>query len=40
MDYCDFKVASPLVGQGQRQVHEGVKLDGVKLAVLPGADEG
>ena len=40
MDYCDFKAACPLVRQGQRQVHEGVKLDGVELAILPGADEG
>ena len=39
-DYCDFEAAGPFVRQGQRQVHEGVKLDRVKLAILPGADEG
>lgn len=40
MDYSDLKVACPLVRQGQGQVHEGVKLDGVELAILPGAYEG
>lgn len=40
MDYSNLKVASPLVGQGQGQIHEGVKLDGVELAILLGADEG
>ena len=40
MDYCDLKAASSPVRQGQRQIHEGVKLDGMELAVLHGADEG
>ena len=40
MDHRDFKAACPLVRQGQRQVHEGIKLDGMELTVLHGADEG
>lgn len=40
MDYGDFKAACSLVRKGQRQVHEGIELDGMELAVLHGADEG
>lgn len=40
MDHRDFKAACSLVRKGQRQVHERVKLDGMELAVLHGADEG
>ena len=39
MDDCHLKVAGPPVRQGEGEVHEGVKLDGVVLAVLLGADE-
>lgn len=40
IDDCHLKVAGPAIGQGQGEVHERVKLDGVVLAVLLGADEG
>ncbi len=39
MHHCHLKAASPPVGQGEGQVHEGIKLDGVVLTVLHGADE-
>ena len=37
--HCHLKAASPPVGQREGQVHERVKLDGVVLTVLHGADE-
>lgn len=39
MDSCHFEVPLPPIRQGQGEVHEGVKLDGMVLAVLQGADE-
>ncbi len=39
MHHSHLKAASPPVGQREGQVHEGVKLDGVVLTVLHGADE-
>ena len=40
VDHSHLKIAGALVRQRQRQVHEGVKLDGVVLAVFHGANEG
>ena len=39
MDDSHLKVACALVRQRQRQVHEGVKLDGVELAIFHGTDQ-
>lgn len=39
MHHCHLKAASPPVGQREGQVHEGIKLDGVVLTVLHGANE-
>ena len=39
MHHSHIEAASPLVGKRKGQIHEGVKLDGVELAVLHGADE-
>ena len=39
MHHSHLEVALPPVRQGQREVHEGVKLDGVVLAVLHGANQ-
>jgi len=40
MHHCHLKAASPPVRQREGQVHERIKLDGVVLTVLHGADEG
>ena len=40
MHHRHLKVALPPVRQGQGEVHEGIKLDGMELAVLHGADQG
>ena len=39
MHHCHLKAAGPPIGQREGQVHEGIKLDGVVLTVLHGADE-
>ena len=39
MHHRHLKAASPPVGQREGQVHEGIKLDGVVLTVLHGADD-
>lgn len=37
--HSHLKVPLPPVSQGQGEVHEGIKLDGVVLAILHGTDE-
>ena len=39
MHHCHLKAASPPIRQREGQVHEGIKLDGVVLTVLHGANE-